>query len=152
MKPASFAKVLLIIAPLFLAACGNDTPAGPDLSGLSSDDSVVYKKAFDICSINNTRFDCNCVAKVRLAHHKADYERYKADYDTVHKPELEQKIATLSATIAEKTKNASDERIIESLEEDLDHLKTQLANGANSIVDFEPSVLPPDFREQCVIN
>ena len=87
--------VLQIIGSLglfILVSCGENAPVGPDLTNISLRDHAYFNEIYDRCSINNTTTDCNCVARVNVEHRDSAYDAYAADYDTVHKPELEEEI------------------------------------------------------------
>ncbi len=142
----------LIAAGLLSACDDNSTPSGPDLTGIDARDHAYFNENYNRCNINNSVYDCNCVARVNVEHRDAAYEKYKADYDTVHKPELEAEIATRRATLEEKTKNASDERILEALEEELNRLEQKLESGIDNIDDFELPFLPAGATDACIVN
>lgn len=145
---------LTILIPILLAlsACGESGPAGPDLSGINDRDHTYFNQVFSRCSINNTALDCNCVARVNVEHRAAAYELYAAEYDTKHKPELIAEIDTKTATLVEKTRNRSDERVLEALELELHDLEAKLEAGVDNIDDFELPFLPAGATDACVIN
>ncbi len=144
-------SLLIFISALFLASCAEDAPSGPDLSGVDERDHNYFNEIYNRCSINNTVMDCNCVARVNVEHRDAAYDVYAAEYDTIHKPALEAEIATKAATLAEKTKNLSDERVLEALELELHDLEAKLKAGVDNIDDFELPFLPAGATDACVI-
>ena len=155
MNDLLFRTSFLCAAILILVSCGENIPSaasGPDYSGLDSRDHNYFNKIYDRCSINNTTNDCNCVARVNVEHRAAAYESFKADYDVIHKPQLEADILKLSATVAEKTKNASDPRVIEALEQDLRRMEQKLETGIDNIDDFELPFLPSGATDMCVMS
>lgn len=146
-------KILTFLTALIiLSACSNNTPEGPDLSAVSDVDVTFFTASYNQCNINNTKYDCNCVARVELDQRNTAYEVYKSDYQSIHKSALEHKIETMEATINEKSKNASDERIIESLEDDLARLKRDLERGINNKDNFTPPAILPRSTDQCIIT
>ena len=153
---ASVSTLIIIVTTVILASCDSDnaqTPAtGPDLTQIDARDHNYFNQIYNRCSINNKTNDCNCVARVNVTHRAAAYDAYKAAYDDTHKPALEQEIKILATTIEEKSKNASDERIIESLEQNLDRLQEKLANGVDDIDHFELTFLPPGATSACAIT
>ncbi len=149
-------KLIRIILPsilgLLLASCGENTPAGPDLSGIAERDINFFNATYDRCSINNTTTDCNCVARVNVEHRGPAYDAYAAEYETKHKPELEAEIEVKRATLEEKTKHRSDERVLYAHEEDLQKLEAELARGIDNIDDFKLPFLPAGATDHCRLN
>ncbi|MBT5186547.1 MAG: hypothetical protein HOH19_05475 [Kordiimonadaceae bacterium] len=152
MTTINITKPIFVAAVLMLTSCSDPSSSGPDLSNISETDHVFYTKAFNQCNINNTQYNCNCVARVNVDHRNVTYVAYKSDYQAVHKPALEKEITALAATVAEKTKNMSDPRIIQSHTDDLGRLREQLALGVNHIDDFKMPGLPVNATSACVIN
>lgn len=147
-------KLAMISTALILTSCGNKdsstTTETPDSTEIGTRDHNYFNQIYARCSINNKTNDCNCVARINVAHRATAYKTYKAAYEDIHKPALEHEIETLASTIEEKTKNASDERVLESLEENLDRLRQQLANGIDDIDYFEPPFLPLGATAACI--
>ena len=148
-----FKLTAVVVGAIFvLSSCGaNDKPSGPDLSGIDQTDQAYFTSSYNLCNINNTKFDCNCVARVNVDHRKTAYQDYTANYDSKYKPELDKKVADLSASIEEKEKNASDPRIIESMYEELDALKAEQADGMENIDNFKIPPLPYGATDRCII-
>lgn len=144
-------KIAFISFVFLLTACGEETPVGPDLAGVEERDHVYFHEIFNRCSINNTALDCNCVARVNVKHRDAAYDIYAADYETKHKPALEAEIKAKTATLIEKTKNRSDERVLEALELELHDLEAKLKAGVDNIDDFELPFLPAGATDSCRI-
>ncbi|MCC3859877.1 hypothetical protein [Pseudemcibacter aquimaris] len=144
--------MLALLSVSLLSACGESTTTGPDLSGIDARDHNFFNTAYNRCNIGNTTFDCNCVARVNVEHRAEAYEKYAADFDTVHKPKMEADIEKMTATLAEKTMNRSDERVLEALSEDLHRLKVKLENGVDNIDDFELPFLPAGATDSCKIT
>lgn len=142
----------LAVFTYVLAACTDTPPDDLDLSLVSEIDKSFYTVRYNQCNINNSRYDCNCVANIELDQRNTAYDVYKAAYETTHKPALEHDIETLEATIVEKSKNASDERIIESLEDDLRRLKYNLERGVDDKDNFTPPPLIPGSTDVCIIE
>jgi hypothetical protein len=145
-------SLLIFLSALFLASCGEEAPAGPDLSNVAVRDQNYFIEIYNRCSINNSIMDCNCVAHVNVEHRDAAYDIYAAEYETRHKPALEAEIATKAAILAEKTKNLSDERVLEALELELHDLEAKLKVGVDNIDDFELPFLPAGATDACIIS
>ena len=145
-------KLLGVTSLLMLASCGESTPVGSDLSNIATRDHNYFNQIYNRCNINNNTSDCNCVARINAEHRSAAYDAYAADFENVHKPALEAKIVENTATLIEKTKNLSDERVLEALEDDLHRLEQKLAAGAENIDDFNLPFLPPGATDACVLG
>lgn len=143
---------LLTTGILLVSACAEPEPAGPDLSGIEARDHNYFNEIYNRCNIGNSVNDCNCIARVNVEHRAAAYEKYAADFDTVHKPKMEADIEKMTATLEEKTMNRSDERVLEALEQDLHRLKVKLENGVENIDDFELPFLPAGATDSCRIT
>ncbi len=140
---------MIFFCLLALSACSDRNQSnGLDLSNVKQIDQLYFTNIYNQC--NNSQYDCNCVARLNLDHRDTLKSDYKANYQSIHKPALIAEIATLSATIADKIKNSSDERIIENLEENLDELHQHLGLGANSIDDVQVPLLATDALDQCL--
>lgn len=144
-------KLAPLAGLLLLISCGENMPSGPDLSSVAARDQNYFQEIYNRCNINNTTTDCNCVARVNVEHRGAAYDTYTADYETIHKPELEAEIIAKTATFEEKSKNLSDERVLEALEEDLHRLQQKLDAGVDNIDDFNLPFLPAGATDLCVI-
>lgn len=145
-------KLLALTAvTILLHACAEAPPEGPDLSSVNDVDKSFFTSRYNQCNINNSKYDCNCVAGVELIQRNSAYDVYNAAYETTHKPALEHEIETLEATITEKSKNASDERVIESLEGDLGRLKFALERDVEDKDNFTPPPLTPSSTDVCII-
>lgn len=144
-------KLLAVASLALLTSCGESVPSGPDLTGVDARDQNYFSIIYDRCNVGNTTSDCNCVARINVEHRGAAYAAYAADYESLHKPELEAEIAEKAATFAEKTKNLSDERVLEALEDDLHRLEQKLAAGVDNIDDFNLPFLPPGVTDVCVL-
>lgn len=137
---------------ILVSACAEPEPTGPDLSGIAAHDHNYFNVIYNRCNIGNKVNDCNCVASVNVEHRTVAYEKYAADFDTVHKPKMEADIAKMTATLEEKTMNQSDERVLEALEQDLHRLKVKLENGVENIDDFKLPFLPSGATDACRIT
>ena len=143
---------LITAGALMISVCAEPEPSGPDLTGIAAPDHNYFNQIYNRCNIGNTVNDCNCIARVNVEHRRAAYEKYSADFDSVHKPKMEADIAKMTATLAEKTMNRSDERVLEALEEDLHRLKVKLENGVENIDNFELPFLPAGATDACKIT
>jgi hypothetical protein len=147
-----FKILIMTIFALLLNACGESRPSmGPDLTGIADVDHAFYNSSHALCSVNNTKYDCNCVARQHVNYRNETYATYKSAYESTHKPKLMAKIEELTVMVAEKIKNHSDPRIIESHSQNLSHLKFRLEKGVNSINDFDMPALPAGATDQCVL-
>tara|TARA_R110002096_G_scaffold416576_2_gene619300 strand:- start:114864 stop:115328 length:465 start_codon:yes stop_codon:yes gene_type:complete len=144
-------KLIGVLCLLVLSSCGERTPVGPDLSNIEARDYTFFNQIYNRCNINNSTSDCNCVARIHVEHRGAAYDAYAADYEGIHKPKLEAEISEKADTLAEKTKNRSDERVLEALEEDLHRLEKKLAAGVDNIDDFNLPFLPPRATDACIL-
>lgn len=143
---------IISASAILISACTEPEPAGPDLSGIEVLDHNFFNEIYNRCNIGNAVNDCNCIARVNVEHRKAAYEKYAADFDSVHKPKMEADIEKMEATLEEKTMNRSDERVLEALEQDLHRLKVKLENGVENIDDFELPFLPAGATDACKIT
>ncbi|MBT5767301.1 hypothetical protein N9D02_10805 [Emcibacteraceae bacterium] len=143
---------ILTAVALLISACAEPEPTGPDLSGIETRDHNYFNEIYNRCNIGNAVNDCNCVARVNVEHREAAYEKYAAEFDTIHKPKMEADIEKMTATLEEKTMNRSDERVLEALEQDLHRLKVKLENGVENIDDFELPFLPSGATDACKIT
>lgn len=144
---------IFILSAVLLMSCGESAPAGPDLNGIETRDHAYFNEIFNRCNVGSTGAqDCNCVARVNVKHRAAAYEAYATDYDTVHKPEMETEIEQRRATLIEKTRNRSDERVLEALEEELHALEAKLAAGIDNIDDFKLPFLPAGATDECALG
>ena len=143
--------LLASLVSLALLSCGENAPAGPDISGIRKIDQTFFGRVYNQCSINNSQYDCNCIARVNVEQRASVYAKYTAEFDSTHKPKMEEDIEKMTATLVEKTMNHSDERVLEALEEDLHRLKEKLENGTGNIDDFRPPFLPTGATESCKI-
>ena len=139
-------------AILLLSCDDNPSKSGPDLSTAAETDRAFFTKSYNQCNINNTLFDCNCIARLYVDHRSSSYSEYENTYESNIKPKLKTDTSTLSATLEEKTKNHSDPRIIENMTEDLNRLKERLARGMDDIDSFEMPLLPIGATDQCKLN
>ncbi|MDG1709335.1 MAG: hypothetical protein P8H03_11270 [Emcibacteraceae bacterium] len=147
MKLASLTAVLTLIS-----ACGENTPAEPDLTGVDAKNHTYFNIIYNRCNVGNSTNDCNCIANVNVEHRGLAYDKYASEFDSIHKPKMEADIKKMTATLTEKTMNQSDERVLEALEEDLHRLKVKLENGVDNIDDFELPFLPKGATDACVIE
>ncbi len=153
MHTSLFKNVFMTILAVLLSSCGDNAPeGGPDLSAVAEANVAFFTKSYNQCNINNTMFDCNCIARLYVDHRSSAYSKYENTYESDIKFKLETDILTLSATLEEKTKNHSDPRIIENMAEDLARLKARLTRGLDDIDNFEMPLLPTGTTEQCKLN
>ncbi|MDG1857703.1 MAG: hypothetical protein P8I94_01285 [Emcibacteraceae bacterium] len=146
-------KILFTVGSIiFLSACSESAPSGPDLTGVDTVNQAYFTKIFNRCNVGNTTNDCNCIAQVNVDHRSIAYAKYSSEFDSIHKPKMQADIEKMTATLAEKTMNQSDERVLEALEDDLHRLKVKLDNGVNNIDDFELPFLPKGATDACVIT
>ena len=153
MHTSLFKNTFMTAFAVLLFSCGDNTSeSGPDLSAVAETDLAFFTKSYNQCNINNTLFDCNCIARLYVDHRSSSYSKYKDTYESNIKPKLETDVSTLSATLEEKTKNHSDPRIIESMAEDLGRLKVRLTRGMDDIDNFEMPLLPIGATDQCKLD
>ena len=141
--------LLPALASLALLGCGEDTPTGPDMTGIADIDQAHFSRSYNQCNINNSEFDCNCFGRVNVEHRTVAYNKYAAEFDSIHKPKMEADIQKWTDTLIEKTRNQSDERVLEALEEDLHRLKEKLENGIDDMDDFKLPFLPIGATDSC---
>lgn len=141
-----------LMASLMILSCGENTPSGPDITDITETDLPFFNRVYKQCNINNSLFDCNCIARVNVEHRASAYAKYASEFDSVHKPQMEANIEKMTTTLAEKTMNRSDERVLEALTEDLHRLQEILDNGVENIDDFKLPFLPAGATDSCKLE
>lgn len=146
-------KALLSIFSLtfivVLISCDENPQSKVDLSNVIKRDHTLYKQVYKRCNDKNNTIDCNCVANLNIQHRSEIYASYIKNYKTVHRQNQQMEISKRKDTIIEKTKNLSDERVIEALEDDLHRLENSLESGPNSIKEFNLYILPKGKTDIC---
>lgn len=148
----SYNWLLPPLAAFALISCGENTPTGPDMTGIAETDQVFFSRTYNQCNINNSDYDCNCVAHINVEHRASAYKKYTGEFGSIHKPKMEADIEKMTATLAEKTMNRSDERVLEALTEDLHRLKVKLENGIEDIDKFKVPGLEQGATESCKLS
>lgn len=141
-----FSLLFLIV----LISCDKNSQSNLDLSNVAKRDQDLYKQTFNGCKIKNNYTDCNCVAKINIEHRSEIYESYIKNYESIHRPKQQMEITKRRITLSEKSKNLSDERVLEALEDDLRRLENSLASGPNNISEFNLYILPKGKTDVCV--
>ena len=138
----SIKKICVVALIFLLASCGeSDEPLAPDLSNLNEQDKSFYTQTFNRC--DQSKNNCHCVAKIMVDHRAVTYQAYVSEYATVQLEELE-------AKLKKNIIDYSDERVIQSIEEDLDRLKAKISKGILDIGEFEMPEINPAALSHCL--